>query len=244
MLALIGGLVSCAPRHRAEWDARAAAAYLDRREAWWAGWPPAAEAAGGPAERGLLDDVSRRARLWRTIRPYYPNEALSSRGTEAVLNAVVLASRAARLGHLDADAEAAFDDMWALQDTSGASAGSWPWIHFNNEPWEAPDSRYYGAVLAAIAVGLAPRDYRSRPAIQDALTRLRSYLEREYPAQTPINRVALLWASARWPELMSSERRESLIAEVGDLQRPDGGWSLASLVGPWKRRDGTRNRSN
>ena len=48
--------------------------------------------------------------------------------------------------------------MWALQQVKGDNAGSWPWLQFNQEPWEANDSGYYGAALAAMAVGIAPGD--------------------------------------------------------------------------------------
>ncbi|MGH8218533.1 MAG: hypothetical protein ACREUT_08210 [Steroidobacteraceae bacterium] len=129
--------------------------------------------------------------------------------------------------------------LWTLQDTSGANAGSWPWIQFNNEPWEAYDSRDYGAILAGLAIGMAPDDYRSDPAIQPALDRLRSYLDRAYPEQAPVRRVAMLWLSTRLPGVLSPDRRRTIIDEIWSLQRPDGGWCLAALGGPWKRRDGT-----
>ncbi|MGH8259036.1 MAG: hypothetical protein ACREUG_05030, partial [Steroidobacteraceae bacterium] len=211
-LALLGCIAGCAPHHRAAWDARAAAKYLDQREAWWAGWsrsqrdantfcvschtalpyalvrPALAqqlhERAPVSAERQLLEDVSRRVALWQTIRPYYGDKAVASRGTEAVLNALILANRDAHQPRLGADTEAAFRDLWALQASNGPDAGSWPWIQFNNEPWEAPDSRYYGAALAAMAVGLAPAEYRARPDVQTALGALRGYLTRELAAQT------------------------------------------------------------
>ena len=129
--------------------------------------------------------------------------------------------------------------MWALQQTAGDEKGAWPWLKFNNEPWEAHDSQYYGASLAAVALGAAPQDYRSTPEIQNNLKLLREYLTREYAKQVAINRVVLLWASTKWPGLLLPEQQASIIDEALSKQQADGGWSLSSLVGTWKLADGT-----
>jgi squalene-hopene/tetraprenyl-beta-curcumene cyclase len=255
------------------WNSRAAAAYLDQREGWWMAWPAAARdhdtfcvschtavpyalarpalraalAEGAPSgvESSLLENVTKRVRLWKDVEPFYKDEkygahkATESRSTEVILNALILASYDGQIGKLSGDARAAFENMWALQLTSGDEKGAWSWLRFDNEPWEANDSQYYGATLAAVAVGAAPENYRSTPEIQNNLTMLRDYLGREYPKQTAINRVVLLWASTKWPGLLAPQQRESVISEVLSKQQADGGWSLASLVGSWKRRDGT-----
>jgi squalene-hopene/tetraprenyl-beta-curcumene cyclase len=64
-------------------------------------------------------------------------------------------------------------------------------------------------------------------------------LNRQCAAQTTVNRVALLWASAKLPGLLEPEQRRAIINEVRNKQQADGGWSLSSLVGAWKRADGT-----
>jgi squalene-hopene/tetraprenyl-beta-curcumene cyclase len=265
--ALLSTLLGACARHDGEWDQRAAAAYLDSREAWWASWPSAARdqntfcvschtalpyalarpalngalGQSGPAaeERGLLDNIAQRVRHWSTTRPYYRDQPVASRGTESVLNVLILASHDARQGQLSAETTAAFDNMWALQQTSGADAGAWPWIRFDSEPWEAYDSAYYGATLAALAVGIAPNEYRSQPEIQAALARLRGYLDHNYEAQSPLNDIALLLASAHLPALIDRDRQQSIITNIWNHQLPDGGWSAGSLVGDWKRKDGT-----
>ena len=192
-------------------------------------------------ERKLVDNITKRVRLWTSIPPYYKGEAEQSRGTEAILNALILANYDARSGHLhlSADTRAALDNMWELQETTGKESGAWKWIQFNNEPWEAYDSPYYGATLAAIAVGLAPENYRSDPEIQQHLELLREYLNREYGAQTLLNRISLLWAAAELPGILRPEQQQSLIEEILSKQQVDGGWCTSSLVGTWKRRDGT-----
>lgn len=196
-------------------------------------------------ERRFLDSVTKRVRLWKEVEPFYSDEkrgahkTAESRGTEAVLNALILASHDAPSGKLSENTRAAFDNMWALQKTAGDEKGAWSWLRFGNEPWEADDSQFYGASLAAVAAGMAPQNYRATPEIQNNLKSLRDYLARECMRQSPINRVVLLWAAAKWPELLTAEQRESILSEILSKQQADGGWSLSSLVGPWKRADGT-----
>ncbi len=259
------------------WDRKAAAAYLDQRAGWWMGWQRAARdhetfcvschtavpyAMSRPAlrqalgeqtlsanERKLLDNVTKRVRLWKEVAPFYSDadrgayKSVESRGTESVLNALILASNdasnAAQNAHLSDDTRTAFENMWAEQQTTGEQKGAWLWLRFKNEPWEADDSGYYGAALAAIAVGTAPENYRAKPEIQNNLKMLREYLNRTYAAQTLSNRAVLLWASAKVPGLLEPERQKALISELLSKQEADGGWSLTSMAGDWKRHDGT-----
>src|SRR6202030_3821615 len=81
------------------WDEKAAAAYLDQRLAWWTGWVGAtrdhqtfcischtavpyalsrpalrnelAEKTPSANERKLLDNVTKRVRLWKEVAPFY-----------------------------------------------------------------------------------------------------------------------------------------------------------------------------
>ena len=129
--------------------------------------------------------------------------------------------------------------MWAEQQIAGKQKGAWLWLRFNNEPWEADDSAYLGATLAAVAVGIAPGNYRATPEVQTSLKLLREYLNREFAVQTTINRALLLWAAAKLPGLLEPDRQKAIIAELLEKQRADGGWSLSSLSGDWKRADGT-----
>src|SRR5256886_9821536 len=131
-------------------------------------------------ERQLMDDVRQRVRLWSATRPFYtderhgPGKSAQSRGTEAVLSALMLAWDDARSARLGADTRAALDNMWAVQQASGPDRGAWAWLDFNLAPWEVPDAQYYGAALAALAVGVATADYRSVPQIPDRLQSLRA----------------------------------------------------------------------
>ena len=208
-------------------------------------------------ERKLLDNVTKRVQLWKEIAPFYGgteydgSKPSESRGTEAVLNALILASYDSQSGHLSDITQAALRNMWALQQMSGPGKGAWPWLQFNMEPFEAKDSQYYGAALAAIAVGIAPDNYRSTPEIQEKIGFLREYLSREYAVQSMMNRVVLLWASTKLPGLLDPARQDVIIKKVLNEQQADGGWSLSSLAWPndWSlhtfvrthwRSDGTR----
>ena len=204
-----------------------------------------AEHAPSANEGRLLDSVTKRVRLWKEVEPFYkdadrgPYKSVESRGTESVLNALILSSHDAQSGALSNDAHMAFENMWAEQQITGKQKGAWLWLRFKNEPWEADDSDYFGATLAAVAIGIAPGDYRARPEIQSGVRLLRDYLNREVAVQTTINRVLLLWAAAKLPGLLEPDRQKAIIGELLEKQRDDGGWSLSSLSGDWKRTDGT-----
>ena len=190
-------------------------------------------------ERALLANVKRRVTLWRDIEPYYTDQGAGryktaqSRGTEAVLNALVLANCDAQKGELSPESRAAFANMWELQETEGPEKGAWQWLQFDNEPFEGHDSTYYGAALAAVATGMAPNSYSTSPGIQAQVSLLREYLNHRFKDQSLINRVAALWASSELPGVLGSEQQESLETEIFTRQRTDGGWSLAPLSWSW-----------
>ena len=103
--AFAGGLVTAAaePATSPTWDARAAAAYLDGRQGWWMTWSganrdhdtqcvschtalpyalarpalrgPLGEHDASPTERRMLEDVTKRVRMWKEIEPFYPGSA-------------------------------------------------------------------------------------------------------------------------------------------------------------------------
>ncbi len=253
-----------------DWSPKAAAAYLDDREAWWMTWSTAARdhdtycvschtvlpyAMARPAlrgalseteapapERSLIENVAKRVRLWNEVEPFYSDKArgvpktAESRGTESILNAMVLVANDAPGGKLSADSRLALANMWALQLKSGDARGAWDWLEFHNSPWEG-NSQYYGATIAAIATGMAPGDYRASPEIQGDLKLLREYLVRESGSQVLIDRVMLLWASAKLPGLLTAAQQKAIIDEALSKQQADGGFSLTSFVGGWKRHD-------
>jgi squalene-hopene/tetraprenyl-beta-curcumene cyclase len=190
-------------------------------------------------ERVLLEDVTKRVQLWNRIGPFYRDDygagrSQQSRGTESVLNALILASYDARNGSLTGTTRTAFQNMWALQEKAGPEKGSWPWLDFGNQPFEAKDSRFYGATLAAMAVGTAPEGFGPAPAVRTSVKLLRDYLEREYPNQSLINQTDVLWASARLPGILTPNQQASILNAILAKQQADGGWSLSSLSWTWR----------
>jgi squalene-hopene/tetraprenyl-beta-curcumene cyclase len=167
---------------------------------------------------------------------------VESRGTEAVLNALILA----RADALDGRAETspatatALRQLWATQTTAGPEAGSWEWLNFGLEPWEAPRARTFGAALAALAVGSAPGSAASPP--DDTAARgaglLRDYLRRRFPDECLHNRLWILDTSATFEGVLSTAQARETVDQLLALQQDDGGWALATLGG-YKRIDGS-----
>jgi len=256
------------------WDPKAAAAYLDGRATWWTTWPNAArdrgtycmschttlpyalarpqlrellgERAPSPAEQKIMGNLLTRAKNWREIEPWYPDQTRGvpktseSRAIESVMNALVLSRRDAVVGKLTDDTRTALDVMWALQMKTGPEAGGWLWLNFKMDPWESPNSPYFGASMAALAVGSAPEGYLGSLEIAERLKALRAYFQRQHGTESLLNQLYGLWASSRVPDLLTAEQRRSTIDAVFALQQPDGGWSTVAL-GSYKRTDNTES---
>ena len=196
------------------------------------------------AERTMMERVEKRVNLWNQVDPFYkdasngPGKSVESRSTESVLNTLILASYDAHQGHLRDVTRKAFNAAWTLQLKDGPAAGAWSWQVFHLAPWESGESQYQGAVFMALAVGMAPDNYRNESSISGNRKSLQSYLSREYAKQPLLNRIVLLWASAKLPGLMPSQERVSLLASILEKQGNDGGWCVAKL-GSWQREDHT-----
>ena len=186
-----------------------------------------------PQESRLLKEMAHRVGT-------YPNhESLSDskhgggkHGTEAVLNALVLAQRDAeqRKQDLSETTRKAFRQLWDTQ----AADGAWDWMDFGEEPDESADARYHGTAMAAIAVGTAPGLAGTGDAdIEGYVGKMRAYLNGKYAEQNLYNRAWMLLASTRLTGLLNRDLREVLIAELRSTQNGDGGWSLYKL-GPWR----------
>jgi squalene-hopene/tetraprenyl-beta-curcumene cyclase len=254
------------------WDPKAAASYLDSRAAFWATWSNAqrdhgtfcvschttlpyamarpalrrvlGETAPGPVETRILDNVLTRARGYKDMEPFYPDQTRGvpktseSRAIESVMNALVLVTRDNERGHLSADSRTALNVMWSLQMRTGPHNGAWTWLNFGYEPWESPNSAYFGASMAALAIGTAPDGYASSPDIQDNVTNLRDYFTREFDKQSELNRLMVLWASGKVSGLITPEQKSALVDHTFAMQMADGGWSTAA-IGSYQRQDGS-----
>ncbi len=250
------------------WSPQAAASYLDTRMEWWSTWSSSQrdhqtfcischtvlpyalgrqslrtalhESGASPLETTLVANLTKRVRLWNDVEPFYPDamrgagKTLESRGTEAILNALALVSNKAPAE----DTTLALDNMLALQIATGDAAGAWPWLQFHNAPWEG-DSQYFGATLAALAIGRAPATWRSQPKVKTAVVSLRRYLASELAAQTLMDRLFLVWANTIRPDLLTPADQKAILTEALAKQQSDGGFSLSHFIGAWRRKDNT-----
>jgi squalene-hopene/tetraprenyl-beta-curcumene cyclase len=188
-------------------------------------------------EGRLLQDIGKRVQNWKNVVPWYrssPEQRKQSLGTEAIVNALALAHDDAELGKKqirDLTAQA-FRNLWREQHKEGEQKGAWSWLDFGLEPWESKGAAYYGTALAAVAVGTAPGDYARKAGQQTNVRMMHAYLTKHCAKQNLHNRILLLWAAAKWPNLLPPEQQKKLMATILDKQRPDGGWSLSSL-GKW-----------
>jgi squalene-hopene/tetraprenyl-beta-curcumene cyclase len=237
----------------ADWNPRLAADYLDSRQQEWFAWKTA-KAPGGPCfschtsatyllarpalrralgesqptsyETGLLAALS--ARVPTTdptkIMPLFSKEPLASQayGVESIYAALFLS----RENPESAEAHAAVARMWSAQLQEGKSKGAWQWFSLELDPWEMPESRFYGATLAALAASSS----------QDSshVAELTNFLRSEQKTQPLHNRAMLLWVSTKSPRLLSPQERSAIAKEIWNNQQPDGGWTMESL-GPWKQ---------
>jgi hypothetical protein len=155
-----------------------------------------------------------------------------------VLNALILSTRDAGSGTLGDETRVAFSNMWALQMRTGPLKGGWAWLNFGLEPWEGPASTYFGASIAAVAIGRAPGGYAAVPEIQPQLTLLKDYLRAGADTESLFNRLMIVWASGELPGVLDPGARKKIHDAALSAQNTDGGWSMAVLA-PWKRLDNT-----
>jgi len=196
-----------------------------------------------PQELSILDEAKRRVDSYADHEPLYDfneDKKVQSRGTEAVLNALILTgadigqSRAgeapAEPRALSGSAQKALQRLWQTQRPDG----KWDWLDFGLEPFETVDGAYQGATLAAWAGGMAQSSSKTTTGIEKTgIDKLRGYLKSNYASQRLFNKVWMLLASARLKDLLTEEQRQALIREIQSKQREDGGWALESL-GAWR----------
>src|ERR1700733_15112895 len=101
-MSCLAGNVSAQVAGAGDWNPKAAAAYLDDRMSWWMNWPKSArdhetfcischtvapyalgraalrgalaEPSASPNEQKLLDNVTKRVRMWKEVEPFYADQ--------------------------------------------------------------------------------------------------------------------------------------------------------------------------
>jgi squalene-hopene/tetraprenyl-beta-curcumene cyclase len=274
IVVLLACAVARADELATAWKPDEAGKYLDEREKVWFGYAKCISCHSGlpyalarPAlrkfvgaktpteqETKLLAQIRLRVANWKKLDTkefglYYDSTddlKKQSWGTESVFNAIILAFDDRYQGK-SSPSEAtkqAFANLWQTQVQFGDDKGSWDWLNFNEAPWGNAEARYFGAALAAIAVGTVPGYYTAgMDADADAKVKLlRDYLKDRLPKQNLHNRAWGLWAAMKVKGILTKAEQKELVDQFLDKQRKDGGWSLPSL-GTWKRNDGTAQES-
>ena len=156
----------------------------------------------------------------------------SQKVTDVVMTGAVLAQHdAATSGKLQLITRQALDLVWQVQDKDGG----FNWLKAN-EPPSSLDN-HFGVTMAVIGAGLAPGGYADTPPARAGLEKARRYL-RLHPPRNMHQRAMLLLADHCAGGLMTEEPRRQAVADLFALQRPDGGWAMASLGdGTWNRKD-------
>ena len=181
---------------------------------------------------------------WKEVRTFLEKDVASwSNGGKPRGDAYVVATAfalafndAQQTGKLHDATKAALDKMWAVQ----TETGEWDWIKCYWPPLEHDD--YYGATLAALAVGYAPGGYAKTDKAAAGIKKLKTYFQKT-PAPDLHHTAMLLWASTKLPGLMTAEEQKKAVESLKALQHKDGGWCLPSL-GKYKRHDNTPNEPN
>lgn len=174
---------------------------------------------------------------WKEVRAFLEKDVASwSTGGKPRGDAYVVATAFAMAfndaqngGKLQPLTKDALDRMWKGQKATG----EWGWLKCDWPPMEHDD--YYGATVAALAVGIAPGDYTKTDAAKAGVEKLKAYFAKT-PAPDLHHKTMLLWASTKLDGLLSAEEQKKIVKELRDKQHDDGGWSLPSL-GNYKRRD-------
>ena len=208
----------------------------------------------------LIDNVSNRARTWADNTPWYSDEKLEkaaalsgappdvlkdlldatdSRGVEAVMNALILATHDAySRTQAQRATQQAFDNLWAEQIQDGPAAGRWHWIDANLVPWEVADSDIWGAALACVAASIFP-DLAPPQHLELLRQSLKNAAEdREVSLH---GKAAVLWCNSESEErFLENSLAQSVIAELLNRQHANGGWALRE-IGPWIGWEGSRS---
>jgi squalene-hopene/tetraprenyl-beta-curcumene cyclase len=146
----------------ADWSPRLAADYLDGRQKEWFAWKAAATADGPcvSCHTGvtyLLGRPELRRKLGETQPTPYETSLLHTLHSPGFAGGFLKEPLVQQTTGVQTIHSALLvgdiDRLWPLQITEGKDKGAWKWFHLDLDTWEMPESTYYGATLAAIAIG-------------------------------------------------------------------------------------------
>ena len=194
---------------------------------------PRLQAKAGRPSQELYDFFLSQAKVLQAR----PRQALkfAARSEQVIYLAAGLAHWDAYVsGKLSPATDQALQLMFELQLPSGT------WVANNCWP-PLESSSFHAATIAALAVVAAPGWLANltKPETQHSVELLKRYLKSS-EEQNDYDRISLLWAASKMPDLLTTEQRQNLINMVFSLQRADGGWSLRSFSAPDKWGSGLR----
>ena len=120
--------------------------------------------------------------------------------------------------------------MWTVQRKDGG----WKWLKCDWPPMENDD--HYGVTLAAVGRRRGPGRLRQDRAAQKGVDGIRRYLKANPPQNLHHRAMLAVGVDVRSTACMTDDEKQATVKELLAVQRPDGGWSAASL-GDWKRAD-------
>ena len=151
---------------------------------------------------------------------------------EALVVAVPLAINDSRTtGKLHAATRKALDRMVELQRPEG----NWTLLLGGGKRDEVAGERqafflaYEQTLFAAIGIAVAPDGYAKTPPAQEALSKIRTFVQR-HPPNSLHQKGMLLWAASYVDGLLKEGQRKEIIAELLAKQRSDGGWAIEEIT--------------
>lgn len=170
--------------------------------------------------RAFAEELVRKR--WAELGPRWDAEVVAAAAALAFNDSVTT-------GVLHPVTREALDRMWTVQQEDGG----FNWLKCNWPPMESDD--HYGVTLAAIAVGSAPEQYAQTAAAQKGMEGIRRWLNNNPPPALH-HKAMLLWVNSYFRDILSETDVADTIQQLRNLQKPDGGWAVATM-GNWKRGD-------
>lgn len=153
--------------------------------------------------------------------PSLPKDAVTS---VVIQTAAALAFHdRATTGKLHPRTRQQLDRMWKLQ----RGDGGWEWPFRDTPPMKSDE--HYGVVLAALAASAAPQNYAASEPARKGMAGIRKFLAAQ-PPRSLHQKTMLLWGATQIDDFVSAADKAQTIKELLAAQRPDGGWSMASLT--------------
>lgn len=190
--------------------------------------------AEGPSEP---EAVERNRAFARSYLSRYLVEGQEPRGQQGSVTGLVATSAFLALSdargaeEIGAMTRLGLDYAWSALDDSGTWEG---WLQCNWPPYEADTA--FGTTLMLVALGeLRERFGLGALSASDleGATALQGWLRAHAPV-SPHDEAMRIWAGTFWGGVEEAGRLQRWRADLGERQRVDGGWSMASLgAGTW-----------